>query len=152
MAYGEAEIVIHRPPEVIIDFVMDLREYRKVDEKLGRIHSIEPAADGDGVLVHFSPRILGLPGPSTTQRVVRSPDRIDISGVPAWTDSFMTFRGFFTCRPTDEGTLVRRALDFRFRKPVAWALDPVFSRWLDKAVPQELTNAKRYLEAGNRPG
>ncbi|MGH3548699.1 MAG: SRPBCC family protein [Pseudonocardiaceae bacterium] len=148
MAYGEAKIVVHRPSKEILDFVMDLREYRKVDEKLGKIHSIKDAEDGEGVLLHFSPKVLGLPGPSTTQRVVRKGNRIDISGVPAWTDALMTFTGFFSCEETEDGTLVTRALNFDFRKPFAWLFDPLFTRWLDKAVPEELANAKEYLEAG----
>ncbi|HEX3784125.1 MAG TPA: SRPBCC family protein [Pseudonocardiaceae bacterium] len=149
MAYGEAEITIRRSPKDIIDFVMDLREYRQVDEKLGKIHSITPAEDGDGVLLNFSPKILGMPGPSTTQRVVRKNDeRIDISGIPAWTDALMTFTGFFTCQEVDEGTLVTRALNFTFKKPFAVVFDPLFNRWLAKAVPEELAKAKEYLEAG----
>jgi hypothetical protein len=150
VAYGEAEIVIHRPPEEIVDFVMDLREYRKVDEKLGKIHSIDDAEDGEGVFVHFSPKILGMPGPSTTQRVVRRSDnRIEISGVPAWTDALMTFSAFFSCQATDEGTVVVRALNFNFKKPFAWLFNPLFNRWLAKAIPEELANAKAYLEAGS---
>ncbi|WP_020667195.1 SRPBCC family protein [Amycolatopsis nigrescens] len=148
MAYGEATIIIDRPPGDIIDFVMDLREYRKVDEKLGKIHSIEDAEDGNGVLLRFSPKVLGMPGPKTTQRVVAKGNRIDISGVPAWTDALMTFTAFFTCEETDEGTKVTRALNFDFKKPVAWLFNPMFNRWLAKAVPEELANAKEYLEAG----
>ena len=40
MAYGEAREIIHRSPKEIIDFVMDLREYRKVDEKLGKLSKV----------------------------------------------------------------------------------------------------------------
>jgi hypothetical protein len=150
VAYGEAEIIIRRPPAEIVDFVMDLREYRKVDEKLGKIHSIDDAEDGEGLLVRFSPKILGMPGPSTRQRVVRRSDnRIDISGLPAWTDALMTFTAFFSCRETDQGTLVVRALDFNFKKPFSWLFNPVFNRWLAKAIPEELASAKKYLEAGN---
>lgn len=148
MAYGEAETVIHRSPSEIIDFVMDLREYRKADEKLGTIHWIRDADDGVGVLVHFTPKILGLPGPPTTQRVQPGENRVDIQGVPAWTDVFMTFTAWFSFEDGAAGTVVRRRLDFAFRKPVSWLLDPLFNRWLASAVPEELANAKAYLEAG----
>ena len=147
MARGEASIVINRPSADVLDFVMDLRQYRQVDEKLGTIHSIREAEDGNGVLVNFSPKVLGLPGPKTTQRVARGNDRIDISGIPAWTDALMTFTAFFQLEPVAGGTNVTRNLNFRFTKAFAWALDPVFERWLAKAVPQELANAKEYLEA-----
>lgn len=62
MASGEAELVIDYPPQGIIDFVMDLKEYRKVDDKLGKIYWIKPAPDGEGVFVRFRPRLMGMPG------------------------------------------------------------------------------------------
>ncbi len=37
MAHGEAKVVIRRPAKEVLDFVMDLHEYRKIDKKLGVI-------------------------------------------------------------------------------------------------------------------
>jgi ribosome-associated toxin RatA of RatAB toxin-antitoxin module len=151
MASGESELVIQYPPDGIIDFVMDLQEYRKVDDKLGTIHWIKPAPDGEGVFVRFRPKLMGMPGPNTTQRVVVHPGhRIEISGVPAWTDAFVTFRGYFRCEPTAEGTKVTRGLDFRFRKPMSWLMNGMVTRWLATAIPRELAQAKEYLESGRR--
>jgi len=151
MAFGQAELVINYPPEQIIDFVLDLKEYRKVDDKLGKIHWIKQAPDGQGVLVRFRPKLMGMPGPSTTQRVVVLPgNKIDITGVPSWTDSLVTFHGYFRCEPAEGGTKVIRGLDFRFSKAMAFMNGPV-TRWLSKAIPEELENAKEYLESGKRP-
>jgi len=151
MASGEAELVINYPPEEIINFVMDLHEYRKVDDKLGKIHSIKPAPDGQGVLVHFRPKLMGMPGPSTTQRVVALPgNRIEITGVPSWTDSLVKFHGYFRCEPAEGGTRVVRGLDFQFSKAMGWMMNGPVARWLKKAMPEELENAKEYLESGKR--
>ena len=151
MASGEAEIIINYPPEGIIEFVLDLNEYRKVDDKLGKIHWIKPAPDGQGVLIHFRPNLIGMPGPSTTQRVVVMPgNRIEITGVPAWTDSFVKFHGYFRCEPAAGGTRVVRGLDFQFSKPMGWIMNIPVTRWLKKAIPAELANAKEYLESGRR--
>lgn len=142
MAHGSAEITIECPATEVLDFVMDLSRYREVDDKLGTIHWIRTTDGGRTVLVRFTPRIMGLPGPRTTQQVVRGDAGIDISGVPAWTDALMTFRASFTCTEVSGGTQVVRALDFAFRRPFAWALDPIFNRWLARAVPEELDAAK----------
>jgi hypothetical protein len=151
MASGEAELVIAYPPQGIIDFVMDLEEYRKVDDKLGKIHWIKPAPGGEGVLVRFRPRLMGMPGPTTTQRVVPTRDhRIEITAVPSWTDSMVTFHAYFRCEPVEGGTKVVRGLDFTFGKAMSWMDGPV-TRWLATSIPQELANAKEYLESGQRP-
>jgi hypothetical protein len=151
MATGEARLFIKRPAREIIDFVMDLRRYQKVDPKLGTIFEVRRT--GDEVVFRFRPKLLGLPGPATTQRVVLTGgNRIDISGVPAWTDALTTFAAFFQFEDADGGTWVTRKVDFRFAKPVSWLLDPVFGRWLAKDVPQELARAKSYLERGNGVG
>lgn len=149
MAYGEAAVVIRRPPHEIIDFVMDLRRYRSVDEKLGTIHSVRDAPDGRGRLVTFTPRLMGVPGLRTTQHVVPEGHHISICGVPAWTDALLTFEASFRCEATAAGTVVTRALDFRFAKPLSWFVDPLFDRWLRTAIPRELHRAKAYLEAGH---
>lgn len=148
MAYGESTIVIERPAREVIDFVMDLRRYRHVDEKLGTIHSVDDSEDGEGKLVRFTPKLMGMPGPPTTQKVVAGDQGISIRGVPAWTDVMMTFEASFTCEETTGGTRVTRKLDFKFKKPFSWIFDPIFNRWLVTAVPEELRNAKAYMEAG----
>ncbi len=153
MACGEAELVIDYPPQGIIDFVMDLNEYRKVDDKLGKIYWIKPAPDGNGVYVHFGPKLMGMPVPSTTQRVVATPDhRIEITGVPSWTDSMVTFHAYFRCEPVEGGTKIVRGLNFRFSKAMSWMMDGAVTRGLAKSIPKELANAKEYLsDAGLQP-
>jgi hypothetical protein len=106
------------------------------------------------VFVHFRPKLMGLPGRGTTQRVVTMPGhRIEITGNPAWTDSFLTFHGYFRCGPTEGGTRVVRGLDFQFSNPMRWMMNGPVTGWLKKATPAELQNAKEYLESGKRiPG
>jgi hypothetical protein len=138
-------LLIHRPAREIIEFIMDLRQYQKVDRKLGRIYRVD--RDGDEVTFRFRPKLLGLPGPVTTQRVVLTPDRrIDMSGVGAWTDALATFSAYFEFEETDGGTWVTRSVNFRFPPAVSWLLDPAFARWLARDVPRELVGAKSYLE------
>lgn len=151
MAHGEARLVMEQSPREIIEFVLDLHEYQKVDDKLAKVYRVE--RDGDAVVFRFRPRLLGLPGPVTTQRVALNEegDRIEVSGIPSWTDSFVRFHAFFHLAETNEGTLVHRRVEFHFRPPVSWLMDRVVSRWLAEDVPRELRNAREYLRHRSAP-
>lgn len=125
--------------------MLDIRRYQQVDAKLGAIHAVR--RDGDDVVFTFRPRLLGLPGPLTTQRVLlTSPGRIEVTGMPSWTDALARFAASFTLREDATGTQVTRRLEFTFPRPLRWALDPVFGRWLRGEVPRELAAAKAFLE------
>ncbi|NKY97202.1 SRPBCC family protein [Nocardiopsis alborubida] len=149
MAYGEARLVMEQSPREIIEFVLDLHEYQKVDDKLAKVYRVE--RDGDEVVFRFRPRLMGLPGPVTTQRVAvnAAGDRIDVSGLPSWTDSFVRFHAFFHFSDVDEGTLVHRRVEFRFSPPMSWLMDRAVGRWLARDVPRELHNAREYLRNGS---
>src|SRR5438094_10495855 len=112
MAHGEATVVIRRPAKEVLDFVMDLHEYRKIDKKLGVIRWLR--RDGDTVTFHFRPWLLGLPGPVTTPRLVRTGDsRIDISPpVPGWPDRRAGCQASFVCHDHPGRRTVKRRLAF----------------------------------------
>lgn len=151
MAHGEARAHIARPAGDIIEFILDLRQYQKVDAKLGKIDWVE--RDGNVVTFKFRPKLLGLPGPATKQKVVLSDDRsrIDIgSAEPAFTDKIAAFAAFFRFEEADEGTWVTRRVTFTFPPALAWLLDRPFGKWLAKDVPDELAKAKAFLESGAR--
>jgi hypothetical protein len=101
------------------------------------------------VTFRFRPRLLGLPGPPTTQRVVLADDgrTIRIGGIPSALDRVASFAASFTFDERDGGTWVTRRVEFTFAKPVAAVLDPLFGRWLQRDVDSELAGAKRLLEA-----
>src|SRR3989442_14210678 len=116
MAHGEATVVIRRPAKEALDLVMDLHEYRKIDKKLGVIRWLR--RDGDTVTFRFRPWLLGLPGPVTTQRLVRTGDsRIDISPpVSGWQDRLAGFKAALVCPCPPEGATEK--------PPVAFPLSP----------------------------
>jgi hypothetical protein len=147
MARGETRLFIERPAVDIAEFVLDLRGYAKVDNKLGRIFWVR--REGNEVTFRFLPKLLGLPGPPTTQKVVLSPDgtSITVSGVPSWTDRMVAFAAMFTFDERDGGTWVTRQVQFTFAKPLAKLIDKRFERWLDRDVRVELEGAKRALES-----
>jgi hypothetical protein len=113
MVHGEARVFIERPVTDITDFIMDLHEYKKVDAKLGRIYELNRT--GDTVVFTFRPKLLGLPGPKTTQEVVLTPNsRIDVIPEPSQMDKMMKFAAFFEFEEDKGGTWVRRRLEFDF--------------------------------------
>jgi hypothetical protein len=146
MAYGQARLFIDRPARQIAEFILDLHAYRTVDAKLGRIYWVR--REGNEVTFRFQPKLLGLPGPPTTQRVILAEDgkSIRIAGEPSWTDRVAAFAAFFTFDEEDGGTWVTRRVEFTFAKPLAPLLDPLFGKWLVRDVQDELAGAKRVLE------
>lgn len=146
MAYGEAKLFINRPARDIAEFVLDPHRYQTVDAKLGKIYWVR--REGDVVTFKFQPKLLGLPGPPTTQQVALAEDgsRIDIGGQPSWSDKVARFAAYFTFEDADGGTWVTRHVEFTFGKPLAAVLDPLFTKWLARDVADELAGAKRVLE------
>jgi len=147
VAHGEARLFIRRPAREIADFVLDLHRYRTVDAKLGRIYWTR--REGNEVTFRFRPRLLGLPGPPTIQRVVLAEDGsgIQIGGQPSWTDRVAAFSAYFSFEEADGGTWVTRHVEFTFARPLAALLDPLFTKWLARDVTGELSAAKRVLES-----
>lgn len=147
MAYGEARLFISRSAGEIADFVLDLNRYQAVDAKLGRIYWVR--RDGNEVTFRFQPKLLGLPGPPTIQRVLLAEDgsKILIGGQPSWTDKVAVFSAYFLFEEAEGGTWVTRHVEFRFAKPLAALLDRLFRKWLVRDVESELAGAKRVLES-----
>jgi ribosome-associated toxin RatA of RatAB toxin-antitoxin module len=149
MAVGEASTVVARPAQEILDFIMDVEAYRAVDPRLKTIRWV--TREPDQTVFRFRPKLMGLPGPMTTQKVSLTPgERVDITPLPSPMDRFTEFAGLLECTAEGSGTRVRRRLEFKFARPFSWLLDPLLNRWLAKDIPAELARLKAHLEA--RPG
>ena len=129
MAHGEAKVVIRRPAKEVLDFVMDLHEYRKIDKKLGVIRWLR--RDGDTVTFRFRPWLLGLPGPMTTQRLVRTGDsRIDISPPgPSWQDRLADKRHRIRRGTITEGISERLSARLAFQIRIQQAVKEMLARF-----------------------
>ncbi|MFD0887209.1 hypothetical protein ACFQ08_21910 [Streptosporangium algeriense] len=144
MAYGEARVLVRRTAGEVLDFVMDPRAYAVVDDKIGAVRWVR--REGNAVTFRFRARILGLPGPLTSHRMVRTGDeRVDITPVPSWQERLCHFQAFFVCVPHAEGAVVTRRLEFGLVRPLSWLAAPL-TRWLRREVPAELAAAKAWLE------
>jgi len=144
---GEGRAVIQRSPREVLEFVLDLASYAKVDTKIRRIRSIE--RDGNTGTVRHGGHLRGLPGPPVTLRFELQPwSRLEFNSAEGGPASWVfRFRGAFTCRPLPEGTEVVHRECFTFRAPWRWLLEPYARRWLAEDTRQEMVRMKGLLEA-----
>ncbi len=99
-------------------------------------------------MFRFRPRLMGVPGPRTTQRVVLiSGRRVDVIPVPSPMDRIVLFAELRECVEEDGLNRVHRRLEFRFVRPLSWVLDSLMRRWPAKDVPAEMARFKAHLEA-----
>ncbi|SDN46930.1 Polyketide cyclase / dehydrase and lipid transport [Geodermatophilus sp. DSM 45219] len=146
VAVGQASMVTTASAEDVLAFIMDVEAYQAVDPRLKTITWVR-RSPGETVF-RFRPRLMGMPGPRTTQRVVLTAGRrVDIIPVPSPMDRIVLFAGLLECVEEDGLVRVHRRLEFRFARPLSWLLDPLMRRWLAKDVPAELARLKAHLEA-----
>ena len=141
---GEGRAVIRRTPREILDFVLDVNQYRRADLKIGRVHWIR--REGNEGTVRHNGRLLGLPTPAIVLAFTLTPDsRLGFRGVATpW--PLRGFEGFFSCEPSPEGTIVIHRECFKFGPLVGRAFKLVLGGWLRRDTPAEVVRLKMLLE------
>ena len=142
---GEGTAVIRRPPAVILEFVLDVEQYRRADHKIGRLKRMHRA--GNAGLVRHGGRFMGLPAPSVTLGFELTPySRIDFTGKSMpW--PLRGFSGFFTCAETPEGTLVVHRECFQLGRLLGPLFAALLGNWLARDTAAEVLRMKAILEA-----
>lgn len=142
---GRGEATIKRDPGDVLEFVLDVQQYRKADHKIGRVHFAR--RDGNSGEVRHSGRILGLPAPAATLAFELTPSsRLDFRGVSMpW--PLRDFRGSFTCEATPRGTQVVHRECFTFGPVTGPMIRLGFGRLLAVDTQAEVIRMKRLLEA-----
>ncbi|MGH3319764.1 MAG: SRPBCC family protein [Streptosporangiaceae bacterium] len=140
---------IHRSPQEILEFVMDIERYQQVDRKIRPVMWSRREAD----LTEFGcrPTLGGIPSPRAVQQLRLTPDeRVDIALSPLPRNRvghrLADFHASFECSPAEDGTEVTRTLVFRFSPMVRWFFEPILRRRLPAEVDEELRLAKEHLE------
>jgi hypothetical protein len=148
MAEKEFSIVIDRPADDILEFILDVEAYREVDPRLSSIRWVR-RAQGCTVF-QFRPQLMGLPAPLSTQMVVRRGTKVDITALPSRNDWMAHFVGSLGCVERPQGTTVTRTLRFDLAPVLAPVLDGRLTRWLERDVPAEMSRLKARLEGADR--
>jgi hypothetical protein len=128
----------------ILEFVLDVEQYRRADLKIGRVHYVH--RNGNEGEVRHAGRLLGLPAPPAVLAFTLTPySRIDFFGV-AMPWPLRGFNGFFTCQESPEGTIVVHRECFIFGRVSGQLFKLVLGWWLKRDTPAEVLRMKRLLE------
>jgi uncharacterized protein YbjT (DUF2867 family) len=141
---GEGTTVINRSAEDVLEFVLDVEQYRRADLKIGRLHRMH--RNGNSGLVRHGGRFLGLPAPAVTLSFELTPySRLDFVGrrMP-W--PLRGFNGFFTCEEVDGGTLVTHRECFVLGPRIGPVFQAVFGGWLARDTAAEVLRMTAILE------
>jgi hypothetical protein len=146
MIAGQATATVAASPDEVLDFFCDPERYRHADTKIRRVLAVTP--DGDDLIVRFRSRLRGLPAPAVSQRVHRTPGRVDVSDVACWQNRFVTFTAFAPCQPTAEGTQVTHREEFHFHGPLRPLLERYLGTWIASDVQDEVGRLRDILSPG----
>lgn len=141
---GEGRGVIRRPPKDILEFVLDVDQYRLADHKIGRVYYVR--REGDSGEVRHVGKLAGIPGPAVVLGFRLTPySRLDFQGLRVpW--PVRGFQGSFTCEETPEGTRVVHRECFTFGPIAGRIFRVLFGSWLKRDTPAEVLRMKRLLE------
>jgi hypothetical protein len=138
-----------------LEFVMDVRRYAEVDDKIGAIDWAE--RDGDVVDFKFRPVLPGVPGPAPkmVMRVLKVPGkRIEMSLAPLphnkLNHRLMSFDSVFEVEPVEAGLLVRSISTFDISPVARWLMEPILRRGLRANIEAEMERAKAYMDRQTR--
>lgn len=142
---GEGRAVIQRPQEDILEFVLNVEQYRKADLKIGSVHYVK--REGNRGEVRHDGRLMGLRAPQVTLGFTLTPySRLDFRAIQMpW--PLKGVDAFFTCEEGPEGTSVVHRECFIFGPIVGRIFKLILGRWIQEDTPAEVLRMKRLLEA-----
>jgi Polyketide cyclase / dehydrase and lipid transport len=134
-------------PQKVLEFVMNLQEYRKVDKKFVRVVSVTgPDANGIGSVKLWG-RLKGMPpAPDRQDFVLERWERVTFTGARRQPARLVFgFVGTFVCEAQpDGGTKVTHSYTFRFRGPFRF-IEPMLKSWLPRELSVEMTKLAQAL-------
>lgn len=140
-------VVICRPVDEVLEFVMDIERYQHVDIKIKPVERVSRTATRTEF--YFRPRLgsIRVPGPKVGSSMRLTPGkRIDVALLPTPMQRFTDFHACFEITAVAGGTEVLRTLVFTFRPPLSWTFEPILRRRLPAEVEDELRQARDHLE------
>ena len=127
-------------PRDVLEFVLDLDQYRQVDPKIQRVRSMEGPDDEGRGSVRIWGKIKGLPPAPDRQDFVLEPwTKLTFTGAPGQPARLVfDFTGTITCQQRQDGsTELTHSYEFRFKGLFSFA-ERYLSHWLQDQIEDEL--------------
>lgn len=134
-------ITIAATSREVLEFVTDLERYRQADTKIVRVLQAADLSPSDTGTVRYIGRVRGVVSPPDRNDVTLARwSRADFVASPdCWVRRLVDFHGWFTCEPTDGGTVVTHGERFSFHRPGRWLMEPYLCAWLQRDLNGEMT-------------
>ncbi len=144
---ASSTIEISATPQRILEFVLDLDQYRQADHKITRVSSVTGPDESGAGSVKLWGKLPGLPpAPDRQDFKLERWTRVTFTGAPRQPGRLIfDFTGTFECVPIDDtSTQVTHAYEFRFRRLFRW-LESRLSAPLDKELDEEVKRLAELL-------
>ncbi len=137
---AEGSVSVQATPQAVLEFVLDLDRYRRVDRKILRVSSVDgPNADGKGSVKIWGRLGWLPPAPDRQDFHLEKWNRLIFVGAarqPA--RAIFDFVGTFDCSsPVDGATTVTHTYEFTFKGPFR-VVERFLNGWLQREVADEV--------------
>lgn len=144
---ARASIEVRATPQEILEFVLDLERYRKVDSKILAVGSVTgPDEAGRGRVRLWTRLKWTPPAPDVQTFELQRWNRLTFTGAARQPSRLiLDFTGVVECQPTSSGTLVTHWYEMRFRGPFR-LLERPHRAWLQQDLQEELQRVADWLD------
>jgi hypothetical protein len=145
----ESRAHVRASSKAVLEFVLDLDNYRQADTKIGRVLVPAELASDDNGRVRYRGRLFGFPTPAVWNTVHLDrwhhlEFRSERSGLA---DLFLaSFVGTFDCDLADDGCVVLHRESFTLRRPWTRILKPALRAWLRRQMVDEMDRLPTLVE------
>ena len=137
---AQAMINVGASPQDVLEFVLDLDQYRQVDPKIQRVRSVEEPDDEGRGSVRIWGKVKGFPpAPDRQDFVLERWTKLTFTGAPRQPARLVfDFTGTIACQERQDGTTgVTHSYEFRFKGLFSFA-ERYLSHWLQDQIAEEL--------------
>lgn len=137
---ARATVNVGASPQDVLEFVLDLDQYRQVDSKIQRVRSVKGPDDEGRGSVRIWGRVKGMPpAPDRQDFVLERWTKLTFTGAPHQPARLVfDFTGTITCQERQDGTTeITHSYEFKFKGLFSFA-ERFLGNWLQDQIEEEL--------------